>query len=149
MTTVTNIDVTAPVIARHDIEIHAPLDRVWGLHIEVSAWPTWNPDITDVIMDQPLAPGVTFRWQTAGLTIQSTVHTMAEHERILWSGTVAGITGVHEWTFTESPDGIRVATEESWSGEPVSANVAAMQAGLDQSLVSWLRHLKTAAEAGT
>ena len=149
MSTVTDIDLTAPVIARHEIEIHAPLDRVWGLHVDVSAWPTWNPDITDVITDHALAPGVTFRWQTAGLTITSTVHALAERERILWSGAVAGITGVHEWTFQAIPDGVRVATEESWSGEPVSANVAAMQTGLDQSLVSWLRHLKIAAEAGT
>ena len=147
MSNVTGIDLTAPVIARHEIDIHAPLDLVWSLHVDVSAWPAWNPDITGVTVEQPLAPGVSFRWHTAGLSILSTVHALAERERILWGGTVAGITGLHEWTFTETTEGVRVATEESWSGEPVTANVADMQTGLDQSLVSWLSHLKSAAEA--
>lgn len=36
-------------------------------------------------------------------------------------------------------------TAESWSGEPIEADVGAMQAALDGSLVAWLGHLEKAA----
>ena len=146
-TPVTSIDESAPVIARHEIEINAPLDRVWGLHVNVAAWPTWNPDITVATLEQPFAPGASFLWHTAGLSIESTIYSVTERSRTLWGGRVSGITGIHEWTFDETADGVRVRTNESWSGAPVEANLAMAQAGLDQSLVSWLNHMKTAAEA--
>ena len=38
-------------------------------------------------------------------------------------------------------------TNESFAGEPVEADAAGMQSLLDASLVSWLGHLKAAAEA--
>jgi hypothetical protein len=113
----------------------------------VAAWPSWNPDITSAESEEALAPGVSFRWETGGLSLTSTVRAMAGHGSILWDGTVQGITGIHRWRFSESPEGVRVATEESWSGEPVAANPAAMQGMLDQSLVSWLGRLKDVAEA--
>jgi hypothetical protein len=47
----------------------------------------------------------------------------------------------------QPPSGVHVATTESFAGEPVRADVAGMQALLDASLVSWLGHLKEAAES--
>jgi hypothetical protein len=49
-----------------------------------------------------------------------------------------GTTGIHSWTFTPIGGGVQVDTEESWSGEPVTADVAGMQAALDRSLTAWL-----------
>jgi Polyketide cyclase / dehydrase and lipid transport len=147
MTTITGIDATAPIVARHEVAIRAPLAVVWGLHVDVASWPTWNPDITDVTLDQPFAPDASFRWHTAGFSIRSTVYAVTERARTLWGGSVAGIMGIHEWTFTETADGVRVATAESWNGEPVEADTAALQAALDQSLIAWLRYLRDAAEA--
>jgi hypothetical protein len=66
---------------------------------------------------------------------------------VLWGGTANGITGVHEWLFRETPAGVHVTTNESFAGEPVRADVAGMQSLLDASLVSWLGHLKAAAES--
>lgn len=147
MPSITGIDTSAPVISHQEIAINAPLDVVWGLHVDVPSWPIWNPDITEVTMEQRFAPGASFLWNTAGLSIHSTVYVIAERARTLWGGTVEGIIGIHEWTFTKTDNGVQVVTDESWSGDPVNANVAAMQIGLDQSLVSWLHHLKAAAEA--
>jgi hypothetical protein len=39
-------------------------------------------------------------------------------------------------------------TEESFAGEPVEADITGMQSTLDSSLISWLAHLKAAAESG-
>jgi hypothetical protein len=46
MTVPTAVDRSAPVIALHEIDIEAPLDTVWKLHLDVNAWPTWQSDIT-------------------------------------------------------------------------------------------------------
>jgi hypothetical protein len=50
---------------------------------------------------------------------------------------------------SETPDGVRVTTNESFAGQPVEADATNMQSLLDASLVSWLDHLKKAAESGS
>ena len=84
-----------------------------------------------------------------GMGIASTVYAIDQGSRILWGGDANGITGIHEWTFTDTPSGVRVTTAESQSfaGDPVAADVTKMQALLDQALESWLQQLKAAAEA--
>jgi uncharacterized protein YhdP len=41
---------------------------------------------------------------------------------------------------------VLVRTEESWEGEPVTAQVETLQGALDQSLRTWLENLKGTAE---
>jgi len=65
---------------------------------------------------------------------------------VLWGGTAEGITGIHEWLFTETPAGVHVETNESFAGERVEADATSMQTMLDASLAAWLGHLKVAAE---
>ena len=146
MVTPTDVDRDAPVVAALAIDIDASRDRVWRLHTNVNAWPTWQPDIADATAEEPLRPGASFEWSTYGMDITSTVYALDEGVRILLGGTANGITGVHEWTFADSPSGVHVTTTESSAGEPVAADVDNMQALLDQSLQSWLQHLKDAAE---
>jgi hypothetical protein len=47
----TGIDGDAPVRARHETDISAPLDTVWRLHADVNAWPAWQTDITAAHID--------------------------------------------------------------------------------------------------
>jgi hypothetical protein len=68
---------------------------------------------------------------------------------VLWGGTADGITGVHEWLFSETPGGVHATTKESFAGEPVEADAAGMQKDLDGSLVAWLDDLKKAAESAS
>ena len=147
MTVPTAIDRAAPVIARHEINIEASLDAVWKLHVDVNAWPIWQTDITAAHIDGALEPGVSFDWTSYGFSVTSTVYDVTDPARVLWGGTSGGITGVHEWLFNETPDGVHVITSESFAGEPVDADAPAMQTLLDASLVAWLGHLKTAAES--
>ena len=143
----TDVDRAAPVLAVHEIDIEAPLDTVWRLHSDVNAWPRWQTDITAAHLDGVFEPGVSFDWTSYGFSVTSTVYDLAERSRVLWGGTSGGITGVHEWLFTETPSGVHVTTTESFAGEPVEADAPGMQTVLDASLVAWLGHLKTAAES--
>lgn len=141
-----DVDRNAPVITNLHIDIDAPRDTVWRLHTDVNAWPSWQTDITEVRLDQPLAEGATFDWSSYGMAITSTVYALDEGSRILWGGEGNGIEGIHEWTFTDTPNGVRVTTTESFADDPVEADTAAMQGLLDQSLQSWLERLKATAE---
>ncbi|MGZ9928933.1 SRPBCC family protein [Streptomyces sp. NC-S4] len=140
------IDETAPVIVRLNTLIDAPLATVWELHTDVAAWPSWNTDIERTEVDGPLLPGRSFRWLTHGLDITSTVREVDPGKRIVWGGTVQGITGIHVWAFEQSEAGVVVRTEESWSGAPVDAETEALGKALHDSLVGWLSHLKNRAE---
>lgn len=147
MTVPSDVDRAAPVIAVHEADIAAPLDTVWRLHTDVNVWPTWQTDITAAHIDGSLEPGASFDWTSYGFSVTSTVYALAERSRVLWGGTSGGITGVHEWLFSETPSGVHVTTTESFAGEPIDADPPGMQTVLDASLVAWLGHLKTAAES--
>ena len=140
------IDDKAPVVSRHSRLITAPLDVVWRLHTDVEAWPTWQPAIDETCLTGPFAPGATFTWRTYNLTITSTVYRVEPRHRTLWGGPSEGITGIHAWASTPTDRGVRVETEESWSGVPVLADPAGLQNALDASLTAWLDHLASAAQ---
>lgn len=143
----TGIDSDAPVRAHHEIDINAPLDTIWRLHVDVNNWPTWQTDITAAHINGAFQPGSSFEWTSYGFTVVSTIYAMAERSRVLWGGTSGGITGVHEWVFSETPTGVHVTTDESFAGGPVETDITGMQSALDSSLAAWLAHLKDAAES--
>lgn len=139
------IDETAPVIVRLSTLIDAPLERVWALHADIDAWPSWNADVDQAELDGPLLPGNSFSWKTHGLDITSTVREIVPGERLVWGGPAGGIEGVHVWTFERTGGQVRV-TEESWSGAPVDAAAAELGQALHDSLTAWLAALKARAE---
>jgi len=141
-----DINTAAPVITRDEILIHAPITTIWDIQTDIAAWPSWQPDVDGAQVEGPLAIGSTFRWQTSGLDITSTVAEVDAPHRIVWSGPAQGIVAVHVWTLTERDDAVLVHTEESWEGDPVLVQTETLQAALDGSLRSWLENLKHAAE---
>ena len=132
------LDRGAPVISHELMFIDAPLDVVWNLHTDVNSWPRWRPDVDGAQLADPFAVGSAFRWQTAGLDITSTISQVVPKSR----SPASGIDGVHIWEFNKQDDGVLVRTTESWNGEPVHANVAALQSALDESLRVWLGYLR-------
>src|ERR671917_30206 len=113
-----DIDQQAPVISRHSAVIEAPIEVLWGLHTDVDAWPSWQPDIETARLDGSFDRGSTFSWHTSGLDIDSTVYRVEPGRYTLWGAPAHGIVGVHSWTFTPVECATRVDTAESWSGEP-------------------------------
>ena len=136
----------APVITREEIVIEAPLEQIWNIQVDVGSWPQWQPEVTAAVSDGPLEVGSSFRWQTAGLDITSTVTAVDRHRHIEWGGPANGITAVHVWNFEQTDHGVRVATEESWEGVRIEEAVHSMQKALDDSLQAWLTNLKDRAE---
>ncbi|MEU1471133.1 SRPBCC family protein [Streptomyces sp. NPDC005761] len=144
-----DIDRTAPVVVELSRSVHAPLETIWRLHTEIGSWPAWNAGIDTAVLHEPLAPGASFDWTTAGLDIRSTVAELTPMRRIVWGGPAHGITGIHVWEFEETAEGVQVITRESWAGAPVEAAPQAMHQALEESLVAWLNVLKATAENGS
>ncbi|MEU7606236.1 SRPBCC family protein [Streptomyces sp. NPDC041003] len=140
------IDETAPAIVRLSTVIDAPLERVWALHTDIDAWPSWNAHVDQAQLDGPLLPGHSFSWKTHGLDITSTIRELVPGERLVWGGPANGIEGIHVWTFERTGGQVTVRTEESWSGAPVDAAPAELGQALHDSLTAWLASLKNRAE---
>jgi uncharacterized protein YndB with AHSA1/START domain len=147
MTTPTDIDRNAPVIAHHEIDISAPLERVWDLHIQVDDWPRWNTEVTAAKLDGAFVPGSSFTWTSYDFTVTSTIYDVEDRARILWGGAAQGIMGTHKWLFERTGEGVHVTTNESFAGDPVEADTAGLQALLDSSLTTWLARMKAQAES--
>ncbi|WP_405828371.1 SRPBCC family protein [Streptomyces sp. NBC_00105] len=142
------IDETAPAIVRLSTVIDAPLERVWALHTDIDAWPSWNAHVDQAQLDGPLLPGHSFSWKTHGLDITSTLREIVPGERLVWGGPANGIEGIHVWTFEQTGGQMTVRTEESWSGAPVDAAPTELGRALHDSLTAWLAALKSRAEQG-
>ena len=63
----------SPVVSSAEIEINAPIDRVWAVLTTIDLWPAWNPDVKSVSIDGPVAEGSIFRWKAGPGTITSRV----------------------------------------------------------------------------
>ncbi|WP_369407224.1 SRPBCC family protein [Microtetraspora malaysiensis] len=151
---------------RSDIVIKAPLSAIFTLQTDVERWPAWqSPVLTVNRLDPgPLRKGSRFRWTTPApptpstpattMNITSTVRQLQRDTCILWSGPAIGEgvridQGVHLWTFTKVKGGVRVHTEETWTGAQAEADVPGATKILGEGLEAWLRALKATAEART
>lgn len=97
-------------------EVHAPIEKVESIQIDLESWPSWQSDIQQVQLDGGLEEGSTFRWKAQGLKITSTLEAVEPLRLIGWTGRSMGMKAVHIWHFEAAPDGTRVTTEESLSG---------------------------------
>ena len=158
------VDPGALIRHRTDTVIKAPLSTVWKLQTDVERWPTWQAPVLTMkrLAPGPLRKGSRFRWTTPApatpttpettLNIASTVRQLQRCSCILWKGPAIGDglridEGVHVWTFTKVKGGVRVHTEETWTGDQVEADVPTATDALGRGLEQWLRDLKATAEA--
>ena len=87
-----DVDRAAPVLAHQEIDIDAPLERVWALHTHVARWPEWQTEITEARIEGPFEPGTSFDWTSYGFSVRSTIYDVDSRSRVLWGGTAEGIT---------------------------------------------------------
>ncbi|MFH9712696.1 SRPBCC family protein [Streptomyces luteogriseus] len=157
------VDPAALIRYESDVVIKAPLRTIWKLQTDVEGWPSWQPPVTTMERLDPgrLREGSRFRWTTPApatphtpattLEITSTVRQLRNQDCVLWKGPAIGEglridEGVHLWTFREVKGGVRVHTEETWTGDQVEADVPTATEALGQGLEAWLRELKATAE---
>lgn len=141
-----DINWNAPLAARKDILINAPIDKVWAIQTDFARWPEWQKDITSITLDGPLAVGTVFRWKASGLNITSTIQEFEPRQRIGWTGDSLGMHAVHRWLFEAVGESTRVTTEESLTGWLARLLKLVDAKFLDKSLEKSLATLKARAE---
>jgi len=141
-----NIDTKAPVFARKEILIHAPLEMVWKLQTDIENWNRWQPDITSAKLEGALEADTIFRWKAKGLNIVSTLHTVNPLRQIGWTGLSLGMFAIHNWMFEARGETTLVITEESLSGWLTRLMVLLNPRFLERSLETSLNNLKFTAE---
>ena len=82
MTTPTDIDRDAPVIADHEIDITAPLDTVWSLHTRAKASPSWTQEMTGASLAGPFE-SATVHVDQNGFTVTSTIYEARDHPALV------------------------------------------------------------------
>ena len=139
------IDSRAPVTAAHEVEIHAPVQRVWDLLADPMAWPSFAPEVHGVHLDGPVAVDTSFTWANGRSRMKSRFAVVEPGREITWTGVSSGFKAVHRHLLEATGDGAtRVRSEESMAGPLLVLfyGSAKLQAGIE----AWLAGLKRAAE---
>ena len=144
-----DIDQQAPITASGTVDISASPGAVWALLSDISAWPTWNPEVLEAHLEGGLEPGSRFVWSAGPGTITSVLRSVVHARELGWTGSTMGVHAVHVWRIEPTPRGSRVTTEESWSGWTVRFLRKRMEKTLREAVFHGLHSLKAEAEFRT
>lgn len=140
------IDSHAPLIARNEILISAPVEKVWSELTNINKWSDWQPSVSFSELDGELTVGGVFHWKANGLKISSVIKLLEPMRAIGWTGESLGMKAVHIWTLNERDEGTQVTTEESLSGWFARSLKLFDPRFLEKSLFNSLRVLKAHVE---
>ncbi len=141
-----------PVSSWNELQIAAPVDRVWAALVRAVDWPSVYANASDVDIDgggPDLSAGVTFRWKTFGLRVETTVREFEVGERLAWYGEGYGSSGYHSWTLHAREGGCLLVTEETQRGFVPFVARWYLRGALHRQHDAWLRGLATIATQST
>jgi len=137
-----------PVAANAEIIINAPIENIWNTQTNLSAWQKWNSNIQSMQVDGDIGIGTKFIWEAGGVTIKSEITDYQPKSRMAWRGKSFGIEAYHIWQFTETETGIRVYTEEIFTGFLAWLLPGMMRRQLEKALRHGVVALKQTSEQG-
>ncbi len=141
-----NIDAKAPLKAKKDIVVDAPINHVWIVQSDIKNWPKWQKEVSYVNVQGELAKGTVFTWKAMGMSITSELQEVIENKIIGWSGKSIGMSAIHIWKFEKQGNKTVVTTEESLSGWLPKVIKIFKPDFLERSLLKALQTLKHQAE---
>ncbi len=131
-----------------EIEILAPVEKVWNIQSNIDAWHEWQPDISEAKLASRLESGATFVWKSGGFKLTSTIGKVSKNDFLGWNGRGFGASAIHIWEFKQMENGnTLVRTKESMDGWLVRLLKGMMDKKLNESLDTWLNSLKQVAES--
>jgi len=140
-----------PVSSFNELSIAAPAERVWAWLVRAPRWPEFYRNARRVEIEggaDELTAGVTFRWTTFNLRVQTTVTEFEPARRLAWFGKGYGSTGYHSWTFEPRGDQCHVITEETQRGILPSLGRFYIRGALHRQHQAWLDGLARMAAGG-
>ena len=144
-----DIDRTAPVIARTQVQIAADQQTVWDALTDFESWPLWKRDVRSLSLRGPVAPGSTFEWKAGPGTIRSRLGEVDAPRRIAWTGSTLGIKAIDVFRLEARDGGTLVTEEESWDGLLARLFRSRMRRTLQSGIDHGMEALKNEAEGRT
>jgi hypothetical protein len=141
-----SINENAPIVAKLKIEINADPETVWNILTDIEAWPKWNPDVKEAILQGELKPGTQFKWKAGPGNIISVLQNIEPPNLIAWTGKTMGINAVDVFKIKPINGKTVVEEEESWEGLISRVMHGRLQKILEKSLKSGLESLKAESE---
>ncbi len=141
------INQSAPVLARAEITVNAPVETVWEVLTAIDEWPEWQKEVTAAKLNGELREGVTFDWTAGGLNFESGIHTIQIYKAFGWTGTTFGASAIHNWIFMEENTTTTIKVEESLQGVFPRLFRSYFQESLEEGILNNLMEIKIAAES--
>jgi uncharacterized protein YndB with AHSA1/START domain len=142
------IDDLAPIAARCETVVDAPVERVWELLSQPERWPQFAPEIRDVRLDDGVVEDGRFTWRNGRTKLTSRFAVVNPGHELTWTGTALGSKVVHRHLLAPAPnDRTRLVTEESMAGPLLVLFYSS--AKLRASLETWLTAIVTSSESGS
>ncbi len=139
------IDQRAPVQAADEVEIDAPIERVWDRLSSPTSWSNIAERIHSVRLESDVRADAYFTWANGRTRMRSRFAVVDKNRELTWSGSAAGIRAVHRHVL--KPLGVsrtQLSSVESMSAPLLVALFPSRK--LQATLTSWLRAVKAAAE---
>ena len=142
----TMINETAPVVAKQQLLIHAPVETVWNVLTSINDWPKWQSTITQAQLKGAVREGTVFVWKAGGLNFTSKIHTCQPFDFFGWTGKTIGASAIHNWMFKKQGESTLVFIEESMQGFFPSIMKKKFNKDLEKGMRRNLEELKSASE---
>lgn len=131
------INTKAPIVCKKKILIDANTSTVWNILTDINKWPQWQNEISSSQLNGDLLPDNTFVWKSAGMKIQSKLHTVEQNSKFGWSGKTMGIYAIHNWEISEKEGKSVVEVEESMEGLLAKIFKKSMNKTLKNGMQKW------------
>ena len=136
----------APVFAAGEIDVAADPETIWDVLAGIEGWPSWNPEISEAVLEGDLAEGTRLRWKAGRTTITSTLRRIERPRVIGWTGRTMTIDAIHVWMIEGRDGGSVLRTEESWEGLLARLLRGTFQKIVQKAIEGGLRMVKAEAE---
>ena len=111
------IDELAPISARCETIIDAPIERVWELLSHPQRWEQFASEVRDVRLDDGVVEGGRFTWRNGKTKLSSRFAVVDPGHELTWIGTALGSKAVHRHLLAPTNDDrTRLISEESMAG---------------------------------
>ncbi len=141
------IDENAPVKASASISIHAPVEQVWELLINLPGWPEIDPNTSDVRLEGDIEVDTFFRFKLYNFPIRAKIAVINPPRELHWTGVSLWFKAVDLHTLEPAGNGrTRLSIAESFAG--VLAIPVLSSERLKAQHEKWLVAFKREAEGG-
>lgn len=140
------IDQEAAIKASGEIDIDAPIDRVWDVLVDLPSWPRFDPNFSDVKIESTVSVGTKASFKISGFPIQGTFAVVQPNQELTWVGKSLWTKAIDRHVVKAISGNVtRLYIEESLSG--VFVPLMFSSARLVRQHQGWLNAMKMYIEA--